>query len=82
MKTVSITLKEELTNLAVEDPNLKTAPKAIKDKLSAEDLWVYLKKKFEKKDGISAVLDLAKLCQVNFINNGNIEAQLNEYQDM
>ena len=81
MKTISITLKEELANLAVKDPNSKTTPKAMKDKPSAEDLWVHLKKKFEKKDGISAILDLAKLCQVNFVNDGNIKAQLNKYQD-
>ena len=81
MKTVSITLKEELVTLAVEDPNSKTNPKAMKDEPLAEDLWVHLKRKFEKKDGISAILDLAKLCQVNFVDDGNIEAQLNKYQD-
>ena len=81
MKTISITLKEELTNLTVKDLDLKTNPKAMKDKPLVEDLWVHLKKKFEKKDGISAVLDLAKLCQVNFVDDRNIEAQLNEYQD-
>ena len=81
MKTVSITLKDELANLTIKDPNSKTNPKAMKDEPSVEDLWVHLKRKFEKKDGISAILNLAKLCQVNFIDDRNIEAQLNKYQD-
>ena len=78
-KTVSATLKIELDDLQVTETkdNVSTS----RD-YSAKELWDYLKTKFEKKDGVSAIIDWGSLTSTKLVDDGTLEDQLNVLQDL
>jgi len=57
------------------------SPPTTKDP-TTQDLHTYLKDRFEKKDGVSAILDLGLLVETKFVDDGTIEAQLDKLQDI
>ena len=78
-KTVSSTLKVELDDLQVTDTiDGKTTTRDY----SAKELWDYLKTKFEKKDGVSAIIDWGGLTSTKLVDDGTLEDQLNTLQDL
>ena len=77
-KTVSDVLKMELNNLQVTDTNVMGKLR----EPTAKELWDHLKGKFEKTDGVSAILDLAQLIQTKFTDDGALKTQLNTFQEV
>lgn len=77
-KTVSGFLKVELHELRVADTSVTGR---LRDP-TAKELWDHLKGKFEKEDGISAILDLRQLTRTKFTDDGTLEAQLNTFQEV
>ena len=86
--TVSDTLRLELAELPLITYKVEvgTGDNATSESLTrennADELWRYLKGKFEKKDGVSAILDYHQLIQTRFIDDGNLEKQLNDMQNL
>jgi hypothetical protein len=78
MKTVSGVLKVELHELTI---TTTTSPATTREPTSQE-MWNHLKAKFEKNDGISAILDLRFLSQTKLVDDGTLETQLNHLQDI
>ena len=78
-KTVSSVLKVELDEYRIKDDTAK--PPTSKEP-TAKELWNYLKEKFEKKDGVSALLDLSLITRAKLVDDGTLEAQLNKFQDI
>ena len=78
MKTVSGVLKVKLHKLQITDSSVSSG---FRDP-TAKDLWEHLKLKFEKKDGVSAILDLSQLTQSKLIDGGTLKTQLNTMQDV
>lgn len=79
-KTVSPTLKVELDELQKidKDSSGNDAPRDY----TAQELWKYLKDKFEKRDGVSAIIDWGKLTSTKLVDDGTLEEQLNALQDL
>ena len=78
MKTVSGVLKVELHDLTITT----TATPATTREPTSQEMWNHLKAKFEKKDGVSAILDLGLLTQTKLVDDGTLETQLNFLQDV
>ena len=78
MKTILGVLKVELHKLQITDSSVTSG---FRDP-TVKDLWEHLKLKFEKKDGVSAILDLGQLTQSKLIDNGTLKTQLNAMQDV
>ena len=74
-RTVSTHLKLELDEYCITDSSGKHEAKA-------SELWTYLKDQFQKKDGISAIIDFGRLIHTKFNDNGTLEKQLNDLQDL
>ena len=77
-RTVSSHLKIELDELRIPD---KASPPVNHD-ATATQLWEHLKTKFEKKDGVSAIIDYGRLTRTKLIDDGTLEEQLNALQDL
>ncbi|KAF9648212.1 hypothetical protein BDM02DRAFT_3115680 [Thelephora ganbajun] len=77
-KTVSSTLKVELSEYQVTDTNATGG----KRDPTAKEMWEYLQSKFEKKSEVSAIIDLGLLTQTKLIDDGTLENQLNTMQDV
>jgi hypothetical protein len=76
-RTVAENLKVELDEYRVPDSSSGTI---VLKEPTAQQLWEYLKTKFEKKDGVSALLDLKLLTETKLVDDGQLEAQLNNLQ--
>jgi len=72
-RMVSSHLKIELNEYQVTD---STKMPTIKHDANANNLWGHLKIKFEKKDGVSAIINYGCLTQTKLINDGTLEEQL------
>ena len=73
IKTSSSVLHIELKALQTGSP-----PKDY----SAQQLWEHLRTKYQMQSGISTALDMQQLILFAFINNGTLEVQLNQYQEL
>ena len=49
---------------------------------SAHKYWTFLKNHFEKKDRVSAVLNYCQYINTHFVDNRNMEAQMNKYTEL
>jgi len=77
LKTSSNNLRIELSDYA-PTPAMGAGPVAH----TAQLYWDYLKAKFEKQDGVSALLNFSSLVKTELVDNGNLEAQLNTLESM
>ena len=77
-RTVSSHLKIELDELRIPD----TASPPAYHEATAKELWDHLKTKFEKKDGVSAIIDYGRLTRTKLVDDGTLEEQLNALQDL
>ena len=75
LRTISPNLQEDLLTRDFTLSTQSTATPAYTS--TAVDYWKHLKTKFEKQDGISALLDYANLVNTKFMDDGTIEAQIN-----
>ena len=82
-KTISAVLKVELDEYQVLQTTTSgtTTTTALGDP-TANNLWAYLKNKFEKVDGVSAIIDFGSLTRARLVDDGTLEAQLNILQDL
>jgi gag-polypeptide of LTR copia-type/Zinc knuckle len=78
-KSVSSSLKIELNELQKTETNGNTT---ITRDLNANELWDHLKTRFEKKDGVSAIIDWGRLTSTKLLDDGTLEEQLNALQDL
>ena len=44
--------------------------------------WEFLRAKYQKKDGISAIIDWGRLVKMKFVDNGNVQQQLNDMMEL
>ncbi|KAF9645617.1 hypothetical protein BDM02DRAFT_3119960, partial [Thelephora ganbajun] len=79
-KTVSSTLKVELAEYQVSDST--TPDNGERKDPTAKQMWEYLQSKFEKKSGVSAIIDLGLLTHTKLVDDGTLENQLNTMQDV
>jgi len=75
-KTVSPNLKVYLRYV---DPKHTSATP---HEATASEMMVYLKDKFEKVNGISAIIDFGTINRARLVDDGTHEAQLNAFQDL
>ena len=81
--TVSSTLMIELSELPQVVVTAATGDTpAITREPNAHEYWAFLKDRFEKKDRISAVLDYCQYVNTHFVDDGNLEAQINKYTEL
>jgi len=78
-KSVSSSLKIELNELQKTET---TGTKTTYRDLNANELWDHLKTRFEKKDGVSAIIDWGRLTSTKLLDDGTLEEQLNALQDL
>ena len=76
-QTVSSHLKIELDEYRVIPPSGTTPREA-----TAAEMWTYLKTKFEKKDGVSAIIDWGYLTHTKLVDDGTLKEQLNSFQQL
>ena len=82
-KSVSSSLKIELNELhKTETSGTGTSATTVTRDFNANELWDYLKAKFEKKDGVSAIIDWGRLTSTKLLDDGTLEDQLNALQDL
>ena len=88
-KTVSPTLKVELFSLETAVPAITstsnlitTTTPATTRSATASEMWVHLQKKFEKVDGISALLDFQAINHAKLVDDGTLDVQLDAFQDL
>jgi hypothetical protein len=72
--TYTITPTDTGTAAAVTETRYREA--------NARERWDHLRSRFEKKDGVSAILDYGKLIKMRLIDDGTLEQQLNAMQDL
>ena len=82
LKTVSHLLREELMNYKVVTTAATTTAAAVTRDPKAKDLWDYLETKFQKKDGISALIDFQLFLRATLTDDGTLEAQLNKLTEL
>ena len=70
---------EKATGLILKtiSPNLRIELKNDGSLISAQSYWDHLKKKFEKQDGVSSLLNFTALVEMKLVDDGTLEAQLN-----
>ena len=44
--------------------------------------WEFLRAKYQKKDGISAIINWGRLVKTKFVNDGNVHQQLNDMMEL
>lgn len=76
--TCSLNLKIEFSELLIADSNVTGG----KREATAAEMWSYLRTKFEKIDSFSAILDFGRLNRTKFVDDGTLEQQLNESQEL
>jgi len=84
-RTVSSHLKLELDELRITPATASTSTSttaAAPREATASELWTHLKTKFEKKDGVSAIIDYGRLTRTKLVDDGTLEEQLNALQDL
>ena len=81
--TVSTTIMTEVRALppilvvkteATDNTPAVTAPR----EQTPHEKWEFLKGKYQKKDGISAIIDWGQLVKTKFVDDGDVEKQLND----
>jgi hypothetical protein len=75
-RTVSSHLKLELDEYRVKDSQNAD------QEANSKEMWAYLQTKFEKKDGISAIIDYGRLTRAKLVDDGTLEEQLNALQEL
>ena len=82
-KSVSSSLKIELNKLQKAESTTSTSATTTTYRdFNANELWDHLKTKFEKKDGVSAIIDWGRLTSTKLLDDGTLEDQLNALQDL
>ena len=79
-RTVSSHLKIELDELRIPDTTSSVA--GTTREANANEIWDYLKGKFEKKDGVSAIIDWGYLTRTKLVDDGTLKEQLNSLQEL
>lgn len=78
--TVSSVLKIELDELRIPVPGANNT--VTEREATAAELWKHLQTKFEKKDGVSAIIDFGHLSRATLVDDGTLEEQLNTLQEL
>ena len=79
-KACGLSIKTSSSVLRIKLKALQTGSPA-KD-YSAQQLWEHLHTKYQIQLGISTALDMQQLISFAFIDNGTLEAQLNQHQEL